>query len=235
MPDRTPAPPPSVFDPPKPPSPDPWVTPAARSEPRPAAGTTLPPAVAPTLRAKPPRRIDLPLLAAGAFAAIAAAVAATSLSLPWVTGTLSVSGSHGRVRDVAEIPFFADDAIARNLVIGVAVVVGVLGLLWFWYGLDRGVQLPALAHPGIAMLAGIVGWGTVLLAKLGGFVWETGFVAHAREAGLTKEAMRELLADRASRTMRFAAEAGTTRFAVAASLAFAAGALAWWSQRDRAL
>lgn len=231
--DRAPTPPPSVFDPPKPASPDPWVTPAARTEPRIPIGTTLPPAVAPSLRAKPPRRADLPLLAAGIVAVIAAVVAATSLSLPWVTGTLTVTGP--REREVAELPFFADDAIARNLVLGVAVVIGVLGLLWFWYGLDRGVQLPTLANPGLALLAGVVGWGTVALTKLGGFVWEAGFVAHAREAGLTREAMRELLADRASRTMAFAAEAGATRFAIAASLALAAGAVAWWSQRDRAV
>ncbi len=216
------------------PSPDPWVVPAARTEPRTPAGTTLPPATATALRGRPPRRADPPLLAAGALAMVAAAVAWTSLSLPWVTATLSVTQPRQRVREVAELPFLAQDAIARNLVIGVAVVIGLLGLVWFWYGLDRGVELPALARPAVGALAGIVGWGTVGLARLGTFVWEAGFVAHAREAGITREAMREILADRASRAVHVVAEAGTTRFAVAASLALLAAFLAWWSQRDRA-
>jgi len=237
--DRTPAPPPSVFDPPKPPSPDPWVTPSERLE-RPVqpplapvvvAAGTAPAAAAP--RARTARRVDLGLLAAGALALASAAVALTSLSLPWVTGTLAAKGPRDKIRQVAELPFFADDAIVRNVVLGLAVAAAVLGLLWFWYGLDRGVQLPLLAHPGVALLAGICGWALVGVTRLGAVVWETGFLAHAREAGLTKAAMQTLLDDRNRRVLTFATEAGTTRFAIAASLALLAGLLAWWSQRER--
>lgn len=230
--DRTPAPPPSVFDPPKPASADPWATPSERSATTDAAQPIAP---APVVTARSPRRVDLALVPAGALALAAAAVAATSLSLPWVTATLSTTGPRGKLREVAALPFFADDAIARHLVLGVAVVVGLLGLLWFWYGLDRGVQLPVFAHPGLAALAGVVGWGTVGLTRLGAFFWQSGFVAHAREAGLTKEAMRALLDDHETRVMAFSAEAGTGRFALAASLALLAGLLAWWSQRERAI
>lgn len=245
-PDRPPAPPPSVFDPPKPPSPDPWVTPAERH------GRTPPPALTPVVvapgagaarapvstaapgaRARAPRRVDLGLLAAGALALASAAVALTSLSLPWITGTLATRGPRDTLRQVAELPFFADDALVRHGVLGLAVVVGALGLLWFWYGLDRGVQLPPLAHPGLGLLAGVLGWGLVAVARLGALVWETGFLAHARDAGLTREAMRTLLEDRNRRVLTFAAEVGITRFAIAASIALVAGLLAWWTQRER--
>lgn len=244
VPDRTPVPPPSVFDPPKPPSPDPWVTPSERLErPRqpdlapvviaPGAAPASAPATVPRARARAPRRVDLALLAAGVVALASAAVALTSLSLPWVTGTLAAKGPRDKLRQIAELPFFADDALVRNAVLGLALVAGALGLLWFWYGLDRGVQLPLLAHPGLALLAGVLGWGLIGITRLGAIVWQTGFLAHAREAGLTKEAMRALLDDRSRRVMTFAAEAGTTRFAIGASLALLAGLLAWWSQRER--
>jgi hypothetical protein len=177
--------------------------------------------------------VDLALLAAGALALASAAVALTSLSLPWVTATLAAKGPKDELRQIAELPFFADDAIVRNAALGLAIVLGALGLLWFWYGLDRGVQLPLLAHPGIAILAGILGWALVGVTRLGAVVWQTGFLVHARDAGLTKEAMRALLDDRQRRVVTFAAEAGTTRFAIAASIALLAGVLAWWSQRER--
>lgn len=244
--DRPPAPPPSVFDPPKPPSPDPWVTPAARHgrTPTPALapvvvapgavpGHAPVPGAAPGLRARAPRRVDPELLVAGALALASAAVALTSLSLPWVTGTLATKGPRDELRQVAELPFFADDALVRNVVLGLALVVGVLGLLWFWYGLDRGVRLPLLAHPSLALLAGLLGWGLVVIARIGALVWETGFLAHARDAGLTREAMRALLEDRNRRVMTFVADVGATRFAIAASIALLAGLLAWWTQRER--
>lgn len=234
MPGRPTAPPPSVFDAPRDhKGGDPWVTPSVRADalvplPQSAllASTPAPAATA--------RRANAGLAVAGVLAVASSIAAVTAMSLPWITGTVWATGSRPSPRFVAELTFEASDAFAGRVVVAAAVVMGLLGLLWFWYGLDRGVNLPWFAHPGFALGAGALAGATLATARLGTFFWASAFVSHAREADVGKKVMRTLLDDAAAHRVELVPQAGMIRFGIAAGLALVAGIVAWWSQRARA-
>ncbi len=209
---------------PVPPPADPWAIPAFQGSRRPATEHT---------RAKRAvRHLDLALSVAGIAAVGAAIVAYSSLSMPWVDGQIVTMGDRG-ARVVADLVFQGSDVMRGRVVLGVAAVLLVLGALWFWYSLDLGATLPAFAHPLIALLAAATAGAVLGFSRLGSLFWGDAFVARAREAGLSKDAMRELLDARPAPLVEVEQLGGSYRFGVAAALALAAAGLAWWSQRRR--
>ena len=94
-------------------------------------------------------------------------------------------------------------------------------------------HLPAFAHPAFGLLASAAAWAVVGASRLGAFLWEGAFVARARDAGLTKSAMRAVLEDTDARILAFERQAGVTRLMLAAGIVLAGAVAAWWSQRDR--
>ena len=214
------------------PAADPWVTPSVRADghsPLPMPQTTP----SPPLGSTSTRRPDHALLVAGVLAIAAAVAAYTALSLSWVTGRVSSIGTRGGVHPVADLTFRASDSFGGMIALAIAVVMTLLGLLWFWYGLDRAMRLPVFVHPAAAVVAGLVGGATIGASKLGSVFWEGAFVAHAREAGLTRESMQALLDDRTKTLVEIEQLSGSQRFGVAAGLAVVAGLAALWSQQRR--
>jgi hypothetical protein len=188
----------------------------------------------PTADLQRARRADGRLMAAGGLAIASAVAAATTLSLPWVTGKVVVVGQRSNPRVVADMTFRVSASIAGPFAVGVAILAAFLGILWFWYGTDRWAHLPLLANPGLAMLAGVAGLGVLVASKVAPSLWAEAFVANAHDAGLTKDAMRALLDHVPAPTVELVPQTGMIRFAVAAGLAMLAAGIAWWSQRRRA-
>ena len=211
---------------------DPWVTPAVRAD----AQTRFSPAV-PTRRAEiartTRRRTDGALVLAAVLAVAGAIAAYSALPLPWVRAELTTTGDGSDVTVVADMTFRGSDSVAGTLGLGVAVALLALGLLWFWYALDRGMNLPTFAHPLLALLGAALGAVVLAFSRLGYLFWDEAFVARAREAGMAKEAMRELLDARPAPTIAVEQLSGVYRFGAAVLLALAAGVVAWWSQRRR--
>lgn len=177
------------------------------------------------------RQIDLPLMAGGTLAALAGALAYSSLAIPWVHARLWDASAETDV--VADMTFRGSDSIAGPAGVGIAIGLGLLGLVWFWYGLDRGAGLPAIAHPASALALALLATVLVLFAGIGYFFWNDAFVAFAQEAGMTKRAMRDLLETRPAPSIAIERLSGLLRFAAAAGLASLAGTLVWWIQRRR--
>jgi hypothetical protein len=214
------------------PAADPWVTPSVRAD-----GHTplpMPPDTTRSIGSASVRRVDHILIASGVLAIGAAVLGFSALSLPWVLGRVSSIGDRGNEHPVAEFAFRASDSFGGMVALAIAVVMTIVGLLWFWYGLDRGARLPSLAHPGIAIVAGLAGGAVMAVAKFGWVFWEGAFVSHAREAGLSRGAMQALLDDGAKRVVEIEQVSGFHRFGYAAAVALAAGLVAVWSQRQRA-
>ena len=232
MPGRPTAPPPSVFDPPKARSSgDPWITPSVRADGH-APLLMLTEAVPLPVPAQPRRR-DAFLMTAGLIAIVASVVAFSAVSLPWVTGRISEIGQRSNTRLVAELTFRASDSLASELALGVGAVMTLLGLLWFWYAMDAGTRLPAIAHPALAVAASVLAAATLGASRFGSFFWGDAFVAHAREVGLTKDAMRSFLEGHTAPLIELEQLSGVVRFSAAAALAVISGLVAWWSQRRR--
>ena len=167
----------------------------------------------------------------GALAAAAGALAYSSLSTPWVHARISDT-EHG-ARFVAELTFRGTDSIAGQAGLVLAVALGLLGLLWFWYGLDQNAHLPAIAHPAWVLVVGLLALGVLTFAAIGTSAWRDAFVTYADDAGLDKRAMQELLAARSSAVIVVERVGGVLRFGAAAGLALLAGALAWRAERPR--
>ena len=210
---------------------DVWVTPSGRADrhggPSPGDLSELPVPFA--LR----RRADRHLLVGGLLGLAAAVVTYTSLPLAWVTASITTVDDRLRTHVLAELTFRGSDAFAGKIGLGIAVALAVLGLVWFWYGLDRGATLPRLASPWYAALAAAVGSIVVAFAQFGFFFWDDAFVAHAREAGMTRKAMRTLLDAHPAPIVEVQQLSGVVRFGAGTALALVAGLVALWSQRRR--
>ena len=171
------------------------------------------------------RHVDGWLMGAAVLAVATAVTAISSLSLAWTDGRLSIAGTR-RTHAVAELTFRASDSYGGTTAVVIGVTMTLLGLLWFWYGTDRTNHLPAYAHPAIAMIVGLAGWAAIGASTVGSFFWEHAFVERSQEAGLTPEAVRGILDDGARRVVELERLAGFQRFAVAATCAVLAGAVA---------
>ena len=228
---ETEAPAPEPVRPPLGPAFDPWVTPAARTD-----------GSAPMVLATPrpvevsrstTRRVDSVLMIAGVLALGGAVVAYSSLAMPWVHARLLAPEERGPARMVADLTFQGSGSLGGSVGLAVAATLFALGLLWFWYALDRGVNLPTFAHPLIALLAAATGGVVLALSRIGYFFWDDAFVSRSRDVGLSREGMHTLLESRPAPVIEVEQLGGTYRFGLALALALIAATVAWWSQRRR--
>jgi hypothetical protein len=169
---------------------------------------------------------------AGLLGLGAAAITYSSLALPWVRAQVIVVTETDR-KVMADLVFRGSDSLAGKLGLGIAVAFAVMGLLWFWYGLDRGVHVPVFASPGLGMLVAAVGGVVTVFARMGYFFWDDAFVEHARKARMSDEAMRSLLDQRPAPLRETQGLTGSNRFTLGIALAAVAALIAWWSQRRR--
>lgn len=176
--------------------------------------------------------MDGRLLWAAVLAVATAVIAVSALSLPWVHATVTIAGER-RSRTIADLTLRAFDSYGGTLAIVVAAAMALLGLLWFWYGMDVTNRLPPFAHPMIAIVVGVAGWAAIGASMLGSFFWERGLVASAPETGVSSATMQAVLDDVSRRVVEIERLAGCQRFGVAATAAVVAGVVGLWSQRPR--
>lgn len=228
---------PSPAPQPRQPAGDLWVTPSTRQD---AGASPLAPPPPTILRgpARPPagrdrqQGVDLPLMASGLLLLACGAVTYLSLSMRWVqVRVLTELGGSPAPRKVADLGLTAEDSLAWRIGLGLAVAFAVWGILWFWSALDRGSSLPRLARPGPAILVAAAGLAVAVLARIGSLFWDQGLVEHARRAGLTREQMQELLAQRPAPTIEVEVLEGLFRYGLVMTLALCAAIVAWWAVR----
>jgi hypothetical protein len=136
-------------------------------------------------------------------------------------------------KEIADLSLTAQDSLAARIGLGLAIAFAVWGVLWFWYSLDRGAALPSFAHPGWAALGAVAGLAVAVFARIGYLFWDNGLIQHAREAGLTREEMQDILAQRPAPTIEVEILEALARFSVVMALALAAALVAWWAVRRR--
>jgi hypothetical protein len=223
---------------PRPTGGDVWITPATRADVRQASFVALPPPVVlapdrnPASRTRA-RTLDGLLMVGAGLLVLAAALMYTSLDVFWVRARLSTATDRGQFRPVADMTFRATDSLAGTVGLVLAVGFAVYGIVWFWYGLDRGVHLPAVFHPGFVGLGAAAAWLVAIFAGLGSFFWDDAFAANARGAGMSKGAMAELLAHHPPPKIAVEVLEGVVRFRVSAGLALLAALLGAWTTSRR--
>jgi hypothetical protein len=173
-------------------------------------------------------------MASGLLLLVSAAVTYISLSMPWVQLRLFTNPEGALTpKEVADLSLTAHDSLAARIGLGLAIAFAAWGILWFWSSLDHGAASPSFAHPGWATLGAVAGLAVAVYARVGYLFWDNGLVQHARQAGLTREEMQDLLAQRPAPTIEIEVLEALHRFSVVMTLALAAALVAWWAVRRR--
>ncbi len=229
------------FPPPETPTPAPapevnvWATGPTRT----AGGTAEPvPQRLATLRALPNERRrsgkpDLVLLLVAMMAIGAAAIAWHAIGQPWVKLIITDTSDRLDPQLVGDITLRGHAALVGIIGRGLAVALGVYGVLWLVYGFDRGSTVPWFANPGGAILVTIAGIiGTVVSAMVW-FVWEDAAIEHARAVKMSVDELSELLHLQPEPLVQIDRLTGLMRFGGAMVIGLLAACVAWWCSHKR--
>ena len=164
----------------------------------------------------------------------AAYAAWNTFELRWVQIALSQTDTEGNVSPVGTATFRASEAMVGTLGHAVVVILAASALLWFFFGLQRGWNMPWLASPAIALIgAASAIAGTVLSSALW-FVWRDAMVANATRFGVSHDELNGIL-ENVERSPVVAVQrlVGPGRFGALMALAAVASCAAWWCYRKR--
>jgi hypothetical protein len=191
-----------------------------------------------TLRALPNERRragrpDWVLLLVALFAIGAAVIAWNSIGQPWVKLTITDTSDRMDPQLVGDITLRAQASMLGMIGRGLAVALGVYGLLWLVYGFDRGSTVPWFANPAGAILVTIAGLiGTVVSAMVW-FVWEDVAVSRAKAVKMSVDELNELLHLQPEPLVQIERLTGLVRFGGAMVIGLLAACAAWWCARKR--
>ena len=178
-------------------------------------------------------RPDLPMLGAALVTAYAVYAAWATIPQRWVQISLTT------VRDDVErrlgtASFSASSAIVGSLAKGALIVLGVLAVLWLFFGLQRGWSMPWFSSPVIGIVASLAALGATIVTSTLWFAWRDAILDDAVEYGATRRSLDVFLenSDNAP-IVELQRLGGPQRFGAMMALALAASCVAWWAYRKR--
>lgn len=136
------------------------------------------------------------MLWAGMATVIAGILAYLAVKEPWVHLTITQAATEARDAVVLRVTLRGQAAFVGVAGTVLAITFGAFGLLWFFYGFQRGWSPPGILNPVFAILIALAGLGMTVLSSMVWFVWEDAMVGRADAAGLTAAEMRSLLDQR---------------------------------------
>jgi hypothetical protein len=226
-------------------APLPSATPAAVAPPRPAGPPT--PVVTPPpnlqaamgrsqLRALPTRRAwgpDWFMLLGGIMATAAGAIAYLAVGRPWVHLSITRSDIDGQELLSTALSLRGKAAFVGTAGIVLAIALAAFGLVWFFFGFQKGWTMPGVVNPALGFLVTAAGLISTVLASLVWFVWEDAMIGHARATGLTTTEMRELLDLQPAPLVEIERLPSLATFGLMMGLGFLASGIAWYAYRRR--
>jgi hypothetical protein len=223
-----------------------WATPEGTTPP---VRTTSPTRTAPNLRSTLPdlagrralpttknrsNRPDPWLILAAIVVGYAAYAAWNTFELRWVQIALSRTDTEGNVSAVGTATFRASEAMAGTLGHAMIVVLAASALLWLFFGLQRGWNMPWLASPAIALIASVLAIAGTVLSSALWFVWRDAMVGNATRFGISRDELNGILEDvDRSPVVAMQRLAGPGKFGALMALAAVASCAAWWCYRKR--
>jgi hypothetical protein len=217
------------------PPPGVWATPSTRVAGRPptdAAHDRVALRALPTPK-RPSERLD-PALLLAAIGAIAVAVLAwQAAEMRWVTLTLTDTAEPLSPEVVGRLTLPGTAALVGTIGRALAVALGVQGLLWLFFGWDRGSTMPWFTSPGIGIVVAIAAVAGVLLSSELWFVWEDAAIEKARAVGMSVAELRTFLDQQPAPLVQIERLDGLFRFGALMGGGFLAACTAWWAYRRR--
>lgn len=217
------------------PPPGAWATPSTRAAGRPPTNSG-PDRVA--LRAlpaerRPSERLDPALLLAAIVAVGVAVLAWQAAATPWVTLTLSDTADRLNPELVGRLTLPGSAALVGTIGRVLAAALCVQGLLWLFYGWDRGSTMPWFTSPAIAIVVAIAAVAGVLLSSELWFVWEDAAIEKARSIGMSVVELREFLDRQPAPLVEIERLEGLFRFGALMGGGFLSACTAFWASRRR--
>jgi hypothetical protein len=173
------------------------------------------------------------MLLAGIMAAAAGAIAYLTVEHPWVHLDITRAETDHEEALITALSLRGKAAFVGTAGVWLAVALMAFGLVWFFYGFQRGWTMPGVTNPALGFLVTTAGIISTVLASMVWFVWEDAMVAHARAAGLTKEAMQELVDLQPAPLVEIERLPGLATFGLMMGLGFLASAIGWYAYRRR--
>lgn len=175
-----------------------------------------------------------PALLLAALAAVAAAFFAwRSLPSAWVELTITDTSVALDPQLVGRMKLTGDAAMIGTIALGLAAVLGALGVIWLAYGFRRGATIPMVVSPAFAILASVGGIVLTILSMILWFVWKDAAVAQATSIDLSVQALRDLLDLQPAPLVEITRLDGLTNFGLAMVAGLLASSMAWWAYRKR--
>jgi hypothetical protein len=192
-----------------------------------------------TLRALPSERTrsgkpDLVLLLVALIAIGAAVIAWNSIGQPWVKLTITDTSDRMDPQLIGDITLRGQAAMLGMIGKGLAVALGVYGLLWLVYGFDKGSTVPWFANPAGAILVTIAGLIGTAVSAMVWFVWEDAAVSRARAVKMSVDELNQLLHLQPEPLVQIERLTGLVRFGGAMVIGLVAACAAWWCSHKRA-
>ena len=187
-------------------------------------------------RALPTRRAwgpDPILLLAGLVAMAAGALAYLAIKEPWVHLTVTRAATDTDPALVATLSLRGKGAFVGTAGTGLAIALAALGLVWFFYGFQRGWTMPGIVNPGLGLLVTTAGLIAAVLSAMVWFVWEDAMVLRAKAAGMSMEAMKKLLDLQPAPLVQIQRLSGLLTFGGMMLLGLLASCLGWVAYRRR--
>lgn len=175
-----------------------------------------------------------PALLLAALAAVAAAFFAwRSLPTAWVELTITDTSVALDPQLVGRMKLTGDAAMIGTIALGLAAVIGALGIIWLAYGLRRGATIPMVVSPAFAIVASVGGIILTILSMILWFVWKDAAVQQATSVDLSVQALRDLLDLQPAPLVEITRLDGLTNFGLAMVAGLLASSMAWWAYRKR--
>ena len=176
---------------------------------------------------------DMWMLWAGMAAAAAGILAFLAVKEPWAHLTITQTATELQDALVVDVTVRGSAAFVGTAGTVLAVLLASAGLLWFFYGFQRGWSMPGILNPALAILVTIAGLGVAGLSSMVWFVWQDAMIARAEAVGLTPREMTQLLDQQPIPIVVIERLPGLISFAGMMVLGLFASCLGWWAYRRR--
>jgi hypothetical protein len=178
-------------------------------------------------------RPDVVLILCGLVTGTAIYLAWSAIPLRWVRIAIA-DGDPTSGGPIGQTTFHATDATVGTLLHGTLIALGVMAVLWLFFGLQRGWTMPWFASPVIAILISIAALAITLLASELWVVWRQAVYAGAERYHETTAALRTFLEDPDQEpVVTIQRLSGPGRFGTFVLVALGASCVAWWAYHKR--
>ena len=176
---------------------------------------------------------DMWMLWAGMAATAAGVLGYLAVKEPWAHLTVTQPATDFVDRLVIEVTVRGQTAFVGAAGSVLAIVLAAFGLLWFFYGFQRGWSMPGILNPAFAILVTFAGIAMTALSSMVWFVWEDAMILRSSAAGLTTREMTRLLDQQPAPLVEIERMPGLISFGGMMVLGLFAACLGWWAYRRR--